>query len=48
VPPVTCLDDLGPALRYADQNPGARWYAQRRAVALGAADLIPAGWTEIA
>lgn len=45
VPPVLCLDDLAPAVRYADRHPAARWYAQRRAVALGAQDLIPAGWS---
>jgi hypothetical protein len=44
VPPVLCLDDLAPAVQYADTHPAARWYMQRRAVALGAAELIPAQW----
>lgn len=44
VPPVTCLDDLAPAVRYADQNPSARWYAERRAIALDATDMIPTTW----
>jgi 2'-5' RNA ligase len=44
IPPVETADDLPLCVQFALQHPGARWYAERRASALGLAELIPAGW----
>jgi len=44
IPPVLEPDDLPLCMSFADQHPDARWYAERRARALGRGDLIPAGW----
>lgn len=44
IPPVDCPEDLSVCLRYADAHPGARWYAAKRAHALGLANHVPASW----
>lgn len=44
IPPVLDVADLPMCVQFADQNPDARWYAQRRAKALGRGDLVPASW----
>jgi 2'-5' RNA ligase len=44
IPPVLCADDLPLCLDFAERNPDARWYADRRARALGRPDLVPSGW----
>ena len=38
------LDDLPLCVQFADDNPDARWYAERMAASLGVPDLIPAKW----
>lgn len=44
IPPVLTAADLPLCVSYADAHPHARWYAQKRAVALGAAHLLPSQW----
>ena len=45
IPPVETADDLPLCVQFAQEHPSARWYAERRAVALGRAELVPAGWS---
>lgn len=42
IPPVYCPDDLPLAMAFADANPHARWYVEKRAVAFGRA--VPETW----
>ena len=44
IPPVDCPEDLSVCLRYADAHPDARWYAVKRANALGLTNHVPAAW----
>ena len=44
IPPISCLADLSSGLHYADENPDARWYITKRALALGAGHRIPQEW----
>lgn len=46
IPPVLEPMDLPLCIRHAEQHPDARWYAMKRAVALGRPEQIPAGWAE--
>lgn len=42
IPPVYCPDDLPLAMAFADANPHARWYVEKRAVAFGL--TVPDQW----
>lgn len=42
IPPVYCPDDLPLAMAFADANPHARWYVEKRAVAFGL--TVPEQW----
>lgn len=44
IPLVASIDELDPAIRYAQLHPTSRWYIATRARALGQADAIPADW----
>lgn len=42
--PIFSKDDLPSAIAAAADNPGARWYVERRVKALGASDEFPLPW----
>lgn len=46
IPTISCREDLLLGVRYGDQVPAARWYISKRAHALGAANYLPAQWSE--
>jgi hypothetical protein len=46
VPIVASVAELPDAIKYAEDRPNSRWFVSRRAIALGAADQIPAEWGE--
>lgn len=46
VPVVASISELPDAITYANDRPNCRWYVAKRAVALGAADQVPAEWGE--
>lgn len=41
IPEIQCVKDIPLGIRYAANNPEARWYVNKRAEALGAGELIP-------
>lgn len=44
IPPVLDADDLPLCVQYAQEHPDARWYAEKRASALGMTQLLPQPW----
>lgn len=44
IPPVLTAADLPLCVSYADAHPDARWYAQKRAIALGVQHMLPVQW----
>lgn len=44
IPPVLDADDLPMCVQFAQDHPHARWYAEKRAAALGLTQLIPQQW----
>jgi hypothetical protein len=45
IPPIHCVGDIPRALSYAEHHPDSRWYVEKRCVAFGLGDRIPA-WSE--
>lgn len=46
IPMIASASDVPNAVRYAQRNPGSRWYVARRAQALGVPDAAPAEWSD--
>jgi hypothetical protein len=44
IPLVASIADLSTSIPFADENPCARWYVAKRAVALGAPERVPPDW----
>ncbi|HEX6681563.1 MAG TPA: 2'-5' RNA ligase family protein [Candidatus Limnocylindrales bacterium] len=44
IPPVLTADDLPLCVQFAQENPAARWYAEKRALALGLQQMLPTQW----
>jgi hypothetical protein len=44
IPEINQVEDLDLGIRFASAHPAVRWYVQKRAHALDAADRIPASW----
>lgn len=44
IPPVLTADDLPLCVQFAQEHPAARWYAEKRAAALGLRQLLPTQW----
>ena len=45
IPPVLTAADLPVCVAHAKQHPDARWYAKKRAHALGLESMLPAEWS---
>ncbi len=45
IPPIHCAGDIPRALSFAQHHPDSRWYVEKRCVAFGLGDRIPA-WSE--
>lgn len=46
IPPVLSAADLPVCVKHAQTHPDARWYATKRAFALGMTHLLPAQWDD--